>query len=71
MGDGWDGWDGWDIVKVIEKAIAGYSQGWGNPPPTRVIVGDGLVIVKVIERAGEPAPNAGYSQGDRKGYRWL
>jgi hypothetical protein len=28
MGYGWDGWDGWVIVKVIEKAIAGYSQGY-------------------------------------------
>ena len=31
---------------------------WGNPPPTRVIM-------------GEPVPNAGYCKGDRKGYRWL
>ena len=47
---------------------AGYCQGdrkgWGNPPPTRV-------IVKVIEKAGGTRPNAGYCQGDRKGYRWL
>ena len=30
MGYGWDGldgWDGWVIVKDIENAIAGYSQG--------------------------------------------
>ena len=35
---------------------------WGKPPPTRV-------IVKAI--MGEPAPNAGYSQGYRKGCRRL
>ena len=31
---------------------AGKPALWGNPPPTRAIV-------------GEPAPNAGYRQGDR------